>query len=137
MSDELGYSKQLIGNFLGQTMKFVENKYTAADSFNYEQVYELFSFIKIKKLELNIAKAMLIELYQHPKMDFDSVLNTIGFKRKSKEEIIAQIPFLNQKFDEVKRKDTPENRINWIMGQLRKTAVGNINLAELKNLINA
>lgn len=136
ISDELGFSKQIVGNFLGQTMKFVENHYNAAaDEFSYEQIFDLFRFIKEQNLEVEIAKSLLIELYQHPKMDFMSILQTIGFKRKSKDDIESQIPFLSQKFDEIKRSDTPENKVNWIMGQLRKTAVGNIKLAELKNLI--
>jgi len=137
ISEELGYAKNVVGNFFGQIMKFVENKYSTADEFNYHQVYDLFRFMKEKELEIDIAKPLLVELYQHPKIDFDSILNIIGFKHKTKEEIVNQIPFLEQKFDEIKRKDTPDNRVNWIMGQLRQTALGNINLAELQNIIKA
>ena len=126
-----------IGNFFGQTLKFVENHYSSAGDFDYNQLYELFMFLKFNNLELELAKYILVELYKHPKMDYRSILETIGFKRKTKEEIAAQIPFLKQKFEETARVNTRENRNNWIMGQLRKTALGNIKLSELKNLINS
>lgn len=135
IANDFGYSKGLIGNFIGKTYKFIENHVQSADSFDYNKIYELFKFLFDNKIEIDLAKPMLFELYEHPKMDFNSILNTIGFKRKSKEEIISQIPYLHQKFDEINRVDTVKNRTNWIMGQLKKNALGNISLAELKSLI--
>jgi glutamyl-tRNA(Gln) amidotransferase subunit E len=137
ISNELGYSKKFIGNFIGQTMKFIENHYTSADIFRYEQLYDLFEWLKNNNIDAALAKPVLKELFVHPKMDFESIADTIGFKRKTKEEIKAMIPFLIQKFNETARVNTPENRNNWIMGQLRKTAIGNINLSELNTLINS
>lgn len=137
IATDLNLDIAFVGNFFGMKMKFVENQFTTADEFNYNQVYDLFKFLQHQKIEKELAFPMLKELYQHPKLDFESILLNIGFKKKSKEEIIAQIPYLWKKFDEVKRVDTLENRTHWIMGQLRKTALGNINLGELFNHIKA
>lgn len=134
---DLGFSPKFLGSFFGTTVKFVENHITPADSFKFERIYDLFAFIKEHGIEKEIAKPMLIEFYKHPKMDFESILVTIGFKKVDPQNIMDQIPFLKQKFDQVKRVDTIENRVNWIMGQLRKTAVGNINLNDLKTAITA
>jgi glutamyl-tRNA(Gln) amidotransferase subunit E len=135
ISNDFSYPIGFIGNFIGHTLKYAENHLVSADLFDYNKLYDLFGFLKNQNLQPELAKFMLFELYQHPKMDFESILRTIGFKRIPKNEIIAQIPFLIQKFGEVKRVDTIENKVNWVMGQLRKTAVGNINLSELKSLI--
>lgn len=134
---ELSIPISLIGNFFGQTVKYAENHFSSADDFDYNQVYSLFKYLKDSNITYDLAKPVLFELYRHPKMDFDSIVRTIGFKKKSKEEIIGQIPFLKEKFEQEKRVDTQENMVNWIMGQLRKTALGNINLSELKTLIEA
>jgi hypothetical protein len=68
-------------------------------------------------------------------MDFESVLTSIGFKRRKKEEILAKAEFLKQKYDQVGISKKPEARISWVMGELRKVALGNINLTDLAGLI--
>ena len=65
-------------------------------------------------------------------MDFESILTVIKFVEKSKEELLSQIDFLSTKFDQEVRVNTKENKVNWIMGQIRPMAVGNICLSELK-----
>jgi glutamyl-tRNA(Gln) amidotransferase subunit E len=75
---------------------------------------------------------MLPVMYEHPKMDFDSILATLKFKKRSKEEIIDLIDLLVDKFNKTARQKTRENAHNWIMGQLRPDAEGNICLTELQ-----
>ncbi|NTU77521.1 MAG: hypothetical protein HGA90_06895, partial [Alphaproteobacteria bacterium] len=45
-----------------------------------KKVYELLHFLVSRKIDPAIAKGMLFHLYQHPKMDFDSILITLNFK---------------------------------------------------------
>ena len=78
---------------------------------------------------------MLAVVYEHPKMDFESVLNSIDFKRIDREKIISKIPFLKGKFVEIRISDNKKNEVNWIMGQLHKIATGNINLTELEKIV--
>ena len=70
-------------------------------------------------------------------MDFDSVLTILKFKRVSKEDLLSKINFLSKKFDEIAINPQPENKINWIMGQLQETALGNISMFELRNLLES
>jgi len=128
---ELNISPRFSGIFFGHKMKFIENNYPGSKEFDYENILDLFRFLKEKKMDLNIAEKMLVEYYQHPKMDFDSVLTNIKYKPVSKKEITETIPFLKEKFSQIKISDQPEAEINWIMGQVSKTALGNMNLAEL------
>ena len=95
-------------------------------------VFALLRYLKEHQLDLELAKKMLWELYQHPKMDFDSILTTLNFKRVDKEEIEARIPFLREKYQEIATSGDPGAETRWIMGELRKTATGNISLSELK-----
>jgi glutamyl-tRNA(Gln) amidotransferase subunit E len=134
--EQLDYSAKEIGNFLGHTLKNIEGQYTSSDEFDYDNIYELFAFIKNKNLDLNIAKSMMVEWYQHPKMDFDSVLSTINFKAKTIDDIIEQIPFLVEKYSKIGRKQGVKQRHDWVMGQLRKMSKGNISFSELSEIVS-
>ena len=65
-------------------------------------------------------------------LDFDSILTTLNFKKIRIEEIEARIPFLREKYKEIATSTDPGAETRWIMGELRKTATGNIKLPDLK-----
>jgi len=88
-------------------------------------------FIKQRNLDLGIARRMLPLVYQYPKMEFDSVLTSINFKMVSKDEITSKIPFLRKKFADIRLSKGPDVEHNWIMGQLRRQAEGNMSMSEL------
>ncbi|MFH0895849.1 MAG: Glu-tRNA(Gln) amidotransferase GatDE subunit E, partial [Bacteroidota bacterium] len=88
-----------------------------------------------KKLDAALAVNILPVVYQYPKMDFDSILETIKFKKVTKEKIQSQIPFLKEKFASIRMSKKKGVDVDWIMGNLRKTALGNLPLAELKKMI--
>jgi len=129
---ELGISPKWTGVFLAHRLCNVENKSKYSKDFKYSMVFAMLRYLKDNKLDLELAKKMLWELYQHPKMDFDSVLITLHFKNISKEEIKARIPFLREKYKDIATSSDPGAETRWMMGALRKTAVGNINLVDLK-----
>jgi len=78
---------------------------------------------------------MLPIIYEHPQMDFDSVMTTIKFKIIDKQEIINKIPYLKEKFSKIAKTINHKNEKNWIMGHLREIAIGNIDLKELSEKI--
>ncbi len=123
---DLKLKPKLIGTFIGHRLKFVEGHYTSADEFEYSIIYDLFKYLIDKKLDIQLSKKMLPVIYQHPKMDFDSILTSINFKKVPKEEILSKIPFLKQKFPEIKTSKKEGGAKHWIMGELQKTAMGNI-----------
>ena len=96
----------------------------------------MFRYLEKEKLDIELAFKMLPVLYEYPKMDFDSVLTIINYKRMSKKDIVAHITFLKNKFSEIKRKDSLRNEVNWIMGELRPLAIGNMPLKELSKAIS-
>jgi glutamyl-tRNA(Gln) amidotransferase subunit E len=132
---DLGYDPKFVGTFFGHTLKFVKGHYVPASKFSYENIYNLFKFVKEEKLDPRILKQMLPVVYEHPQMDFESVLVSINFKRIDKKEIISLVPFLKDKFKAIRIRKEPEVEVDWIMGELRKRATGNISLMELSKEI--
>ena len=123
---------KFIGTFFGHRLKFVEGHYERADEFEYKMIRGLFKFLQNKGIDIELARKMLPVFYEHPKMDFDSVLTSIDFKKIDKENLLDRIPFLKNKFDDIRRSDQKQDAVDWIMGELRPVAIGNINLKELK-----
>jgi glutamyl-tRNA(Gln) amidotransferase subunit E len=113
----------------------VEGHFKPAAEFNYKIVYALLRFVKQEGLEMEIAKKMLPVVYQHPKMDFESVLISIKFKRISHEQILSQVPYLRKKFAEIRNSSDGIAEEHWIMGQVRRSAEGNVPLGQLASEI--
>jgi glutamyl-tRNA(Gln) amidotransferase subunit E len=132
---DLKQDPKFVGTFFGHTLKYVKGHYVPASKFSYEKIYELFKFVKDEKLDVQILKQMLPVVYEHPQMDFESVLVSINFKRIDKKEIVSYVPFLKEKFKTVCRKNNNETEASWVMGELRKKAIGNISMTELYKVI--
>ncbi len=94
-------------------------------------MYALFRFLNQQGLKHQLAERMLPFIYQYPKMEFESVLTNMKFKSIAKDDILARIPFLKEKFMESAHPQKHHQAKNWVMGQLRKIALGNISLTEL------
>ncbi|NOQ24096.1 MAG: Glu-tRNA(Gln) amidotransferase subunit GatE [Bacteroidales bacterium] len=122
----LKINPKFIGTFIGHKLKFIEGHYTSADKFEYSKIYDLFKYLTDSKLDIQLSKKILPVVFQYPKMDFDSILTSINFKSVPKEEILSKIPFLKQKYSEIKTSKDDKVAKNWIMGELQKTAIGNI-----------
>jgi glutamyl-tRNA(Gln) amidotransferase subunit E len=135
MINELQVPASFAGKFLGQKLKYIEGHYQSADVFDYNRIYDLFAFLKGQQIEFELANRMISEFYSHPKMDFQSVLDSIHFKKIAKEDILEQIVFLKGKYLEVGIKQDVDNMNHWIMSQLRASAIGNISLSELAKKI--
>ncbi len=133
--DELKIEPKFVGTFFGHILKFVEGHYIAAEEFNYKIIFALFRFLKQEKYDLELAKMMLPVVYEHPKMDFPSVLTVIKYKEMNEDEVIAHIPFLKNKFAQIGRSDNKKDATDWIMGELRPLAIGNISMKALHKAV--
>jgi len=129
--NELGYKPSFVGTLFGHRLKYVEGHSRPTAEFSYKVIYGLLKFIKDKGLAPEIAWLMLPHVYEYPKLDFESVLTSIRYKKVSKEELLGSLPFLKSKFSEIRHTQREGIEKDWIMGQLRKLAIGNIPLAEL------
>ncbi|PLW95148.1 MAG: Glu-tRNA(Gln) amidotransferase GatDE subunit E [Marinilabiliales bacterium] len=132
---ELKIEPKFTGTFLGHDLKYVEGHYAGKEPFNYCRVFSLFEFLKANKITLELAKEMMPVIYEHPQMDFESVLTSIKFKPMKSADLIGQIPFFKEKYSKEKRKDDKVCETNWIMGQMHRAALGNMELKTLRNEI--
>jgi glutamyl-tRNA(Gln) amidotransferase subunit E len=122
---------RFVAVIFGQTLKNLAGRLPACRDFNFQRLYELFAFIHEQKLEKDIIKTMLPVIYQHPNMDFQSVLTTINFKKLDRKEILSPLPFLKEKFQKIKTSKDPDAAVRWIAGNLRKLALGNMPMREV------
>jgi glutamyl-tRNA(Gln) amidotransferase subunit E len=132
---ELGIPARFSATLFAHTLKHIQGKFPLLPDFSYEKVFELMSFLKKRNLDLALAKKMLLHLYQHPKMDFESILLSMNFKEIPKEEILAKVPFLVKKYGETRISEDDAAGKRWIMGTLHPLALGNISLSELSKHI--
>jgi len=133
--DDFEQSPVFVGTLFGHTLRHIEARLTPAAEFRYYTISGLFKFLHGRKLDPAIAKEMLPELYSHPKMVFDSILTTIGYRRHNRDEVLAHLPALRKKFAEIRKSKYSRAEHDWIMGNLRKIALGNIPLDELSAII--
>ncbi len=133
---ELKLDPVMVGTFFGHRLKFVEGHHTPADAFDHEIIYSMFSYLLDQGLDTELADYMLPVIYEHPKMDFESVLTVINFKRVPQDEILARIPFLREKFRETRRSERKADETDWIMGELRRIARGNMSMKALYLQVN-
>ena len=85
--EELQIDSKFVGTLFGHKFKYIEGHYQASPEFSPEQIYDVLQFLLKNNLELDLATKMLKVLYQHPKMDFDSILTSLQFKKLSEEAI--------------------------------------------------
>ncbi len=135
INSDLGFSPKFLGTFLGHTLKNVEGRHKSHKSFNYDLLYNLFAYLKNQKLDKELAHPMLLLLIEHPKMDFPSILTSLKFKKRSCDELLAPVNFLIEKFKDIRISCGNEVMVNWLMGQIRNQAIGNIPLSEYSKLI--
>ncbi len=102
--------------------------------FAYELIADLYKFVQNRNLCHEIIPEMLPILYKHPNMVFSSILSVINYEQTSAEKVYEQIPVLYAMYQNLpkKSKHTPEAEIKWIMGSIRKLALGNVPLCDLK-----
>ncbi|MBE9491445.1 MAG: Glu-tRNA(Gln) amidotransferase subunit GatE [Bacteroidetes bacterium] len=133
---ELKIDPRFVGTFFGHHLKFVEGHHIPAAEFKYSIIYAMFKFLKEQDLDPDLAKKILPVIYEYPKIDFESVLTLIKYKKNTKEEIFSHIPFLKNKFRENRKSTIKKDENDWIMGELRPIAIGNLPLKELYVAIN-
>ena len=133
---ELNVPARFTSRLLAHTLKYLQGQYPSLPDFSYDKIFDLLKFLVDRKIDLAIAKKMLFHLYQHPKMDCESILITLNFKVVSREEILSKVPFLVKKYKEIRTSHDDASGLRWVMGNLSKLAMGNISLSELSKGIS-
>jgi glutamyl-tRNA(Gln) amidotransferase subunit E len=128
---DLGIDPGFTGTLFGHNLKHIEGQNSDSSKFYYERVYKLLKFLKEKGINTELAKIMLPLIYENPRIDFDSVLSALGYKKIPEKEIISKVSSIRReavKLGIIQEKGAQER---WIMGQLRAVALGNISMETL------
>ncbi len=134
---ELGFEPRFVATLLGHDLKSLFGRHPGHAGFNFQRLHDLLGFIRAEKLEREIVKVMLPVVLQHPNMDFHSVLTTVNFKRLSRDEVLAPLPILREKFRKIATSKDQAAATRWIAGNLRKLALGNLPMRDLASLLAA
>ncbi len=135
--DDFQVEPRSVATLLGHDLKCLFGRGPSRGDFDFQRLYDLFGSIRAEKLEVEIARAILPVLLEHPNMDFQSLLTTINFKKLSRKEVLAPLPLLKKKFSKIATSRDPGAARRWITGQLRKAALGNMPMRELARLAAA
>lgn len=127
---------RFVAALFGHRLKHVEGQFDPVAPFDYGRIYDLLAFVKKQGLSPDILPEMLPVVYQYSQMDFRSVLNTIRYERHKSAEILKNIGSLRKMFRKIGTTHTPEAEADWIMGNLRPLALGNMPLKELRREID-
>jgi glutamyl-tRNA(Gln) amidotransferase subunit E len=133
--EELKIPARFTAGLFAHTFKHIQGKYPQLPEFSFQKVYDLLAYLVGRKLDLAISKRMLKHLYQYPKMDYESILVTIGFREITTEEILLKLPFLIKKYQQTRTSADDLAGVRWVMGNLSTLALGNISLGDLSKRI--
>ncbi len=128
---DFGAEPRFVATLLAHRLKYLQGRLRPGSPFDSARVYDLFAFCHEQGLQREILYEMLPVAYEHPKMDAESVLISIRFSRHDRQSILALIPLLREKFARINTSKDPGAGRRWIMGELRRMALGNVPLAEL------
>ncbi len=132
---ECGFDPVFVATTFGHTLKHISGTRPIVDGFTYNKVYGLFKFVRDRKLEKALVREMLPVVYLHPNIVFDSVLSSIEYSFSSRDKIVSYVPTLRNKFHTRGAASDPAAMTRWIMGHLRKWALGNIPLKDLRAIV--
>lgn len=133
--EETGIHPAYLGTFMGEKLKFFIYHSKTSPEFHFKILPPLFRFLIEKQLHPKLAEKILPILLVYPKMEFESILTSIGFKRFTEKEILDRVPLLKIKFNKDKVEVDKTKMLCWIMGQLRPSAIGNVDLTKLSEKV--
>ena len=129
--DDVGIDPVFAGTLLGHTLRRAGGD-QPGDS---QWILSLARETLQRGLARDLLKTLLPLAVTHPQAGFDELLSLAGYSATSESEILEKIPELSAAFHQKRRRDSTHARRNWVMGQLRPYALGNMSLANLAGRI--
>ena len=103
--------------------------------YDYENLYSLFKFLKSHRIRWELIKEMLSIIIIHPKIDYQSVLNLLEWEQEDAEALFNKIPYFTRSVLKNCKLHCHSQAISWVMGKLRKQALGNVDMREMNTRI--
>ncbi|RKY75774.1 Glu-tRNA(Gln) amidotransferase GatDE subunit E [candidate division KSB1 bacterium] len=135
MISEKSLKPPLAGRICGQVLRYTERKNGPVNQAQKERVKQAVEYVLSKKIRSNILPDFVKLSLKYQPMEFDDVLKETGYYPVSKKEIIEKVPEIVDDFRKSKRTKRQGAEIDWIMGELRRAALGNVDMSELRRAV--
>ena len=135
LADVCGEAPVFIATLLAHTLKQYTAQLADSGSSAADRLCALAAFLKTRGLDRDLLRAAAPEALRHPTKDFESILTDLGYRPLQNKTILKRIPALRNTFDRHSKTDRPRARRDWIMGQLRPLALGNLSLRDLSRIV--
>ena len=103
--------------------------------YDFNNLYSLFSFLHTHDIRWELIKEMLSIIVEHPKIDYQSVLNLLNWKQEKAEDLFSKIPYFTESILKNCQMKCHSQAISWVMGKLRNQALGNVNMELIQSKI--
>ena len=131
---ELGYTPKKVAILIAEHFKHLITKKIATID-QAKDVLIVLSLMKKQHLDIGLADDLMTVVLKNPKISFEDALTVSGYKAINKEKLATMIPPLVEEFGKIRRSNSSENAIRWVMGKMRKPAMGNLPLSELLPMV--
>ena len=134
---ECGFAPRFIATLLGQQLKNIEGRLSAAAVLTADRIFDLCCSIRraASAGADDLLKAMLPLLAEYADDDFQSLLTRLRFTPLNRTEILMPLAALRRKFKKIDTSRDQGAELRWLMGRLAGPARGNMPLAELEKTI--
>ena len=122
-----GLKPRFAGTLVGQTLRSVCGDRPGDTQWIAELTHQLNS----RGLDVELLKVLVEQTFANPNGDLDALLETMNHKPISQQDLLALVPSLQSQFEVRRRRTSARAMRDWIMGQLRPRALGNVSLSEL------
>ncbi len=126
-----GWPHRFIATLFGHSVKGLQRTNPEATGFTYEKVSQLCRLVREKELHPDLVKASLREVCASPEMPLAAILDSPACDLQTEEQARPKTVELAERFQKERTSKDPEACQRWVMGQLRKSVVGQIPLAAL------
>lgn len=133
--EEMPDDPTFVGKLIAHTMKHLNHAPSPDGKGSTERFIALLSYVRERGLDRDILKVMAPSALMKPQRSFEKILDDINHCPVPEEEIVARIPKLREAFERRRTSNRPFASRDWIMGQLRPLALGNIRLSKLAQAI--
>jgi glutamyl-tRNA(Gln) amidotransferase subunit E len=125
-----------VKHMCGKNRLSITNANASVQNFDFEKIYTLIKFIKEAQLDIAIIHAMIKQMFLQPSASFTEILERIPYIKATKEQIITLMASALSDFERLPQKSNNQGaKLRWVMGKLKKTALGNADLREIAKII--
>jgi glutamyl-tRNA(Gln) amidotransferase subunit E len=102
---------------------------------NVQRIVSLVREVRERGLTTDILLPLLPHALASPQSSLDDLLTCVGYSPASEWDVLAKIPVVTAQFSPKPRRNRRHARRDWIMGQLRPMAMGNVAMTKLAQAV--